>query len=182
MQPMTQLDDPQALDFTSIVKPGDTVVCAQGLAEPVTLTRRLVEQRAAIGRFSLFVGPTYSDTLLPEHVDGIALGKHIRGGIFEERDHRKARGRAADPDQGEVQGLIAPGKPRDLDARLPRDREPADAVMSAEEGAEPAEDDAAGIDDVASLLAEGPVVVRPEVEDDLGGGHEALQGGAGRLE
>jgi acyl-CoA hydrolase len=73
MQPMTQLDDPQALDFTSIVKPGDTVVCAQGLAEPVTLTRRLVEQRAAIGRFSLFVGPTYSDTLLPEHVDGIAL-------------------------------------------------------------------------------------------------------------
>ena len=70
---MIELDDPQALDFSSIVRPGDTVVCAQGLAEPATLTRRLVAQRAAIGAFELFVGPSYSGAFTPEHADRIAF-------------------------------------------------------------------------------------------------------------
>jgi acyl-CoA hydrolase len=71
MRAMIQLDDPDDLDFTALVRPGDSVVCAQGLAEPVTLTRRLVAQRAAIGRFQLFVGPTYSDSFEPAHADFI---------------------------------------------------------------------------------------------------------------
>jgi acyl-CoA hydrolase len=70
---MIELDDPQALDFTALVRRGDTVVCAQGVAEPTTLTRRLVAQRAAIGRFNVFVGPSYSDTFSPEHADHIAF-------------------------------------------------------------------------------------------------------------
>lgn len=70
---MIELDNPESLDFSTLVRPGDTVVCAQGVAEPLSLTRRLVAQRARIGRFNLFVGPSYTDTFLPEHGDFIAF-------------------------------------------------------------------------------------------------------------
>jgi acyl-CoA hydrolase len=70
---MIELDNPEALDFTALVRPGDTVVCAQGVAEPLSLTRRLVAQRTHIGRFNLFIGPSYTDTFLPEHGDWIAF-------------------------------------------------------------------------------------------------------------
>lgn len=61
------------LDLSSLIRAGDAVVCSQGLAEPVTLTRALVAQRKAIGPISLFVGPTYSNSFDPDHGDFIAF-------------------------------------------------------------------------------------------------------------
>jgi acyl-CoA hydrolase len=61
------------LDLTRFVKPGDAVFWSQGTAEPLTLTEALVAQRAAIGRIGVFFGPSYSQTLQPEHADFIAF-------------------------------------------------------------------------------------------------------------
>lgn len=70
---MIILDRPEDLDFRTLVKPGDTVVCAQALSEPVSLTRRLLAQRAEIGPFTLFLGPSFSDTFRPEHTDVVSF-------------------------------------------------------------------------------------------------------------
>jgi acyl-CoA hydrolase len=68
---MITLHDPDQLDFRALMAPCDTIVCGQGLAEPLALTRRLVAQRAELGRPRLFIGPTYSDTFAPSHGDCI---------------------------------------------------------------------------------------------------------------
>lgn len=70
---MNILDSPEALDFTLLVRPGDSVVCSQGLAEPVALTARLMQQRLEIGAFRMFIGPTFSDTFQPEYRDAVAF-------------------------------------------------------------------------------------------------------------
>jgi acyl-CoA hydrolase len=70
---MLILDHPDELDLARLLRPHDAVVCSQGLAEPVSLTRRLVQQRAAFGPIRLFLGPTFSDTFRPEHGDAIAF-------------------------------------------------------------------------------------------------------------
>lgn len=58
------------LDFARYVQPGDTVTWGQGGAEPCALSTRLMAQRAAIGgRFRVFVGVSWSDTLDPVHAD-----------------------------------------------------------------------------------------------------------------
>jgi acyl-CoA hydrolase len=62
-----------ALDLSAFIRSGDSVVCSQGVAEPVALTRALVQQREAIGPFQMFIGPTYSDTFMPEHGDSIVF-------------------------------------------------------------------------------------------------------------
>src|SRR5471032_3095159 len=62
-----------ALDLSAFIRSGDSVVCSQGVAEPVALTRALVQQREAIGPFKMFIGPTYSDTFKPEHGDSIVF-------------------------------------------------------------------------------------------------------------
>jgi acyl-CoA hydrolase len=61
------------LDLSALIRAGDAVVCSQGLAEPVTLTRALVAQRKTIGPISLFIGPTYSDSFKAGHGDSIAF-------------------------------------------------------------------------------------------------------------
>ena len=70
---MIAIHDSRQLDLTRWIGPGDALVCSQIHAEPVTLTRRLIEQRAAIGPFSLFIGPTIADTFAPEHGDFITF-------------------------------------------------------------------------------------------------------------
>ena len=60
-----------ALDFGAIVRPGDTVMWGQADAEPLPLTRALMQQRHVVGAFNVFLGVTYSDTLKPEHADCI---------------------------------------------------------------------------------------------------------------
>lgn len=62
-----------ALDLSALIRAGDAVVCGQGLAEPVTLTRALVAQRQSLGPISLFIGPTYSDSFQSTHGDSIAF-------------------------------------------------------------------------------------------------------------
>ena len=57
----------EELELARYIRRGDTVVWAQGAAEPLTLSETLVAQRHAIGPITLFLGPGYSDTLAPEH-------------------------------------------------------------------------------------------------------------------
>jgi acetyl-CoA hydrolase len=78
--PAVMLDDLAALDFSSIVRSGDTVVCGQGLAEPIALTAALVEQRNEIGRFTMFIGPSYAGTFKNEHGDAIAFRSYCGTG------------------------------------------------------------------------------------------------------
>ncbi len=72
------------LDLASIIRPGDTVVFGHGSGEPRTLTELMVAQRHRIGRFRVFLGSSYSETLAPEHADAIefigtgAVGTHRR--------------------------------------------------------------------------------------------------------
>ena len=60
---------PEELELARFIRPGDTVVWAQGAAEPLTLSEAVVAQRHAIGPITLFLGPGYSETLRPEHAD-----------------------------------------------------------------------------------------------------------------
>jgi acetyl-CoA hydrolase len=58
----------------ALIRPGDTCWWGQATAEPLTLTRALVEHRRALaqgGRLRVFAGLASSDTLRPEHADAI---------------------------------------------------------------------------------------------------------------
>ena len=80
MRDALELDAAQ-LDFARYVRPGDTVCWGQGGAEPRTLTEALVAQRAAIGgRFKVFVGASWSQTLQPRHADVIDLSAYCGSG------------------------------------------------------------------------------------------------------
>ena len=70
---MIEIQYPEQLDLTRWVRSGDALVASQIHAEPVTLTRRLIAQRAAIGPVSLFIGPTLADTFAAEHGDFITF-------------------------------------------------------------------------------------------------------------
>ncbi|HSV77859.1 MAG TPA: acetyl-CoA hydrolase/transferase C-terminal domain-containing protein [Ramlibacter sp.] len=63
----------EQLDLPALVRPGDTVAWTSGTGEPLSLSRRLVAQRHAIGGFQLLLGTLYSDTLRPEHCDVIRV-------------------------------------------------------------------------------------------------------------
>lgn len=72
---------PQQLQ--ALLRPGDTVWWGQAMAEPLTLTRMLVQQRHALargGRLRVFVGIGASDTLRPEHADVIDFFGYSAGG------------------------------------------------------------------------------------------------------
>jgi len=58
-----------AIDLTSYIRPGDTVLIGQGSAEPRALVERLIEQRHAIGPVTVFVGASFTGLLRPEHAD-----------------------------------------------------------------------------------------------------------------
>ena len=70
---MMVLDTASTLGLSTIIRPGDTVVCAQGLSEPIALTSALTRQRTSIGRFTVWLGPTYADTFRCLHGDVIAF-------------------------------------------------------------------------------------------------------------
>jgi acyl-CoA hydrolase len=60
------------LDFTRVVRSGDTVLWSPGAAEPVPLVERLLEQRHRIGPFTvLLAGAGYTDLARPEHADTV---------------------------------------------------------------------------------------------------------------
>ena len=69
-----------ALDLAAIIRPGDGVMWGQADAEPLPLTRKLMEQRRAIGEFNVFLGVTYSDTLKLEFADCIRFSAYAGSG------------------------------------------------------------------------------------------------------
>jgi acetyl-CoA hydrolase len=62
-------EDAADIDFTQLVRAGDTVMWSQGAGEPVDLIARLMEQRHAIGPFNVFMGASYSNSVRLEHTD-----------------------------------------------------------------------------------------------------------------
>ena len=111
------------LDFAAFVRPGDVVVCGQGTAEPLTLTRRLVARKDDIGPFTCWLGVGLSDTFAPER-----SARHRLPGLRGDRDQRRpvARGAARRP----ALALFSPGT-RLRDGRPARRRRPAPARPTA---------------------------------------------------
>lgn len=61
------------LDLARYIRPGDQVLWGQVTGEPPSLVEALVEQRAALGGVSVFLGTGLARVLRPEHVDHIAM-------------------------------------------------------------------------------------------------------------
>jgi acyl-CoA hydrolase len=57
------------LNLAEWVRAGDAVFWGHGTSEPLTLSRKLMEQRRSLGRFRVFLGPTFSDTVSLVHAD-----------------------------------------------------------------------------------------------------------------
>lgn len=68
------------LDFRDVIRPGDFVVWGQSCAEPVTLTERLLDQRATLGGITCFIGIPAAATVKPEHADHIRFISYCGSG------------------------------------------------------------------------------------------------------
>ncbi len=74
------LESIDELDLSRYVRSGDTVIWGQACAEPCTLTEKLMEQRARIGRFRCFLGIPASETVMVEHADTISFLSYCGSG------------------------------------------------------------------------------------------------------
>jgi acyl-CoA hydrolase len=72
--------DPADPALAGIVRSGDLVMWGQATAEPVPLTRALMAQRAAIGRFSAFIGISWSDAVQVAHADCVSFTSYCGAG------------------------------------------------------------------------------------------------------
>lgn len=70
---MVQVVAPQALDLSSVIRPGDGVLWGQACAEPQTLVEALVAQRSAYSGVTAFLGINYAGVVRPEHADHLRL-------------------------------------------------------------------------------------------------------------
>ncbi len=61
------------IDWASLIGEGDQLVWSQGTAEPVSLTRSLMNARAQVGHFQAFVGFSFGDSVSPEHTDCVSF-------------------------------------------------------------------------------------------------------------
>ena len=57
------------LDLSQYIRPGDGILFQQGCGEALSLTEKLVAQRAAYSGASIFFGSGFSKTFQPEHAD-----------------------------------------------------------------------------------------------------------------
>src|SRR5215472_5375718 len=75
---------PEALDFTQLIRAGDTVGWAEATAEPVFLTRMLDTQAERCPRFRVFFPLTFSQAFAASHANVIvtALGGASAGRRF----------------------------------------------------------------------------------------------------
>ena len=76
-------DDTLMDQLKSLLRAGDTLWWGQATAEPLTLTRAVVQHRHALaqgGRLRVFVGIGNSDTLRPEQADAIDFFGYIAAG------------------------------------------------------------------------------------------------------
>ena len=72
-----------ARHLQQLIRPGDTLWWGQATAEPLTLTRAVVQHRHALaqgGRLRVFVGIAASDTLQPAQADAIDFFGYAAGG------------------------------------------------------------------------------------------------------
>jgi acetyl-CoA hydrolase len=63
--------NPAAPDFSSLIRPGATVLWGQANAEPVALTGALIAQRHRFQRLRVMLGIASGDTCLAEHADAV---------------------------------------------------------------------------------------------------------------
>lgn len=78
-----QAPPPLASRLQRLIRPGDTLWWGQAMAEPLTLTRALVQHRHALaqgGRLRIFASYGGSDTLRPEQADVFDFAGCIAGG------------------------------------------------------------------------------------------------------
>jgi acyl-CoA hydrolase len=68
------------LNYRSFLRAGDTVIWGQASAEPVTLTRALVEQRHELPRVRLMLGIDLTQTIRPEHADAFDFAGYCGAG------------------------------------------------------------------------------------------------------
>lgn len=66
---MTQHDSIDQLDLARYVRPGDGILFGQGTGEPLSLTEKLTQQRAAYSGAGIFFGACFSKTFQVEHAD-----------------------------------------------------------------------------------------------------------------
>lgn len=66
---MVRVESLADLDLSTWIRPGDGIVFGQGTGEPLSLTEKLVAQRAAFSGAGLFFGSGFSNTFKPEHAD-----------------------------------------------------------------------------------------------------------------
>jgi len=69
---MIKIISENTLDLSEHIRPGDLVTWGQASGEPLTLVDKLLEQRAAIGKFKAFVGLSLTGNIKPEHADFIS--------------------------------------------------------------------------------------------------------------
>lgn len=62
-----------SLDLSAHIRPGDHILWGQVTGEPPSLVEALVEQRAALGGVTVFLGTGLARVLRPEHADHIAM-------------------------------------------------------------------------------------------------------------
>lgn len=66
--------------LAGIVRAGDVVLWGQAAAEPVPLTSALMARRMEIGRFTAFVGISWSDAVQPAHADCVSFVSYCGAG------------------------------------------------------------------------------------------------------
>jgi acyl-CoA hydrolase len=64
-----RIDKLESLDLSQYIRPGDGILFQQGCGEALSLTERLVAQRANYSGASIFFGSGFSKTFQPEHAD-----------------------------------------------------------------------------------------------------------------
>lgn len=77
---MTKTLTEDTLDLTSLIRPGDTVLWGQANAEPLPLTKALMDQRHDLGRLRVMLGIPNSDSCRPEHADCIDFVSYCGSG------------------------------------------------------------------------------------------------------
>jgi acyl-CoA hydrolase len=64
-----RIDKLESLDLSQYIRPGDGILFQQGCGEALSLTEKLVAQRANYSGASVFFGSGFSKTFQPEHAD-----------------------------------------------------------------------------------------------------------------
>ncbi|HUR90649.1 MAG TPA: acetyl-CoA hydrolase/transferase C-terminal domain-containing protein, partial [Ramlibacter sp.] len=64
-----RIESLEGLDLAQYIRPGDGIIFQQGCGEALSLTEKLVQQRAAYSGASIFFGSGFSKTFQPEHAD-----------------------------------------------------------------------------------------------------------------